>query len=239
MTPHPNCLSRNARSKHSISPFSRRWFRSTRWKPLSCSLLDEIVGRGRQSLGGWDSIAVRHFRMFPWRDTFGQRLHPLQNDMPAIRNISFHTAPRKGNDFRDPERILSPPSDAYLPPHLSRCTNQIPSMDKAVRALIQFAKDFDKENLFVKKRCNTCGGKKNKKVRRHRPRTLTIPRVAARTTFSGIRCRCRCQQRTCRGMLLRQVGILTQICCADPSHQDVRRPKGIAPHWSKCLAALE
>lgn len=48
---------------------------------------------------------------------------------------------------------------------MSCCTRQIPSMDKAVRALIQFARDFDKENLFVKKRCNTCGGKKNKKVR--------------------------------------------------------------------------
>lgn len=30
--------------------------------------------------------------------------------------------------------------------------------------LIQFSKEFDKENMFQKKRCNTCGGKKNKKV---------------------------------------------------------------------------
>lgn len=38
-------------------------------------------------------------------------------------------------------------------------------MDKAVRVLIQFSMKYDKEDMFKKKRCNTCG-KKNKKVRR-------------------------------------------------------------------------
>jgi len=41
---------------------------------------------------------------------------------------------------------------------------KIPSIDKAVRALIQYSREANKDDLFVKKRCNTCGGKKNKKI---------------------------------------------------------------------------
>mmetsp|Transcript_12298 Transcript_12298/g.30113 ORF Transcript_12298/g.30113 Transcript_12298/m.30113 type:complete len:152 (+) Transcript_12298:31-486(+) len=41
---------------------------------------------------------------------------------------------------------------------------KIPSIDKAVRILLQFSKEFDKKEVFHKKRCNTCGGKKDKKI---------------------------------------------------------------------------